>query len=288
MMAAAAGPAVLSARVYQRSILRIRSLTIAAGADSFTLPGGQPAAEQALVGAPDATVRMASLRGVDAAQLILADAELLGCLFTGTVHLDQARLEGSCSLDGGPARHPLAARAPGAVHRAAPSPKKTTGARSSRMPSGTGTWRCSAPSAPARRSRRRCAGRCLRRSRTAGASRERRTSTTARWSCAPTTVPASPAPNADCCTATGCCPAMACAPPGLLHGGVIEVRELPGRLLGPSRCRRAGVKGALQATGAGLIAPPTGQQQAPRRRRGACEALQGWLRPGQDPAPGCW
>ncbi|PWI04708.1 hypothetical protein DIZ27_43695 [Streptomyces sp. NWU339] len=73
-------------------------LTIAAEADPFVLPNGQPVAEQALAHAPDATVRIASLRGVDAAHLVLADIDLAGCLFTGTVHLDQLRLEGTCSF----------------------------------------------------------------------------------------------------------------------------------------------------------------------------------------------
>ncbi|MER7911505.1 hypothetical protein [Streptomyces sp. NPDC096068] len=55
--------------------------------------------EQAFDDAPDATVRVASLRGVDVAQLVLAEIDLSGCLFTGTVHLDQLRLEGVCSFD---------------------------------------------------------------------------------------------------------------------------------------------------------------------------------------------
>ncbi|WP_405594066.1 pentapeptide repeat-containing protein [Streptomyces sp. NBC_01410] len=79
-------------------------LTIAAETDPFVLPDGRPVAEQALAGAPDATVRMASLRGVDAAHLVLADVDLSGCLFTGTVHLDQLRLEGTCSFDKVPPR----------------------------------------------------------------------------------------------------------------------------------------------------------------------------------------
>jgi hypothetical protein len=86
-------------------------LTIAAEADLFVLPNGRPVAEQALASAPDATVRMASLRGVDAAHLVLADVDLSGCLFTGTVHLDQLRLEGTCSFDKVPLntlrRHPV-------------------------------------------------------------------------------------------------------------------------------------------------------------------------------------
>ncbi|MFC8669585.1 pentapeptide repeat-containing protein [Streptomyces sp. NPDC057199] len=74
-------------------------LTIAAEAAPFVLFDGLPMAEHALADAPDATVRLASLRGVDAAHLVLADVDLSGCLFTGTVHLDQLRLEGTCSFD---------------------------------------------------------------------------------------------------------------------------------------------------------------------------------------------
>ncbi|MEU1784812.1 pentapeptide repeat-containing protein [Streptomyces sparsogenes] len=73
-------------------------LTIAAEANPFVFPDGQSMEEQALAGAPDAMVRMASLRGVDAAHLVLADVDLSGCLLTGTVHLDQVRLEGACSF----------------------------------------------------------------------------------------------------------------------------------------------------------------------------------------------
>ncbi|MCX5054043.1 pentapeptide repeat-containing protein [Streptomyces sp. NBC_00485] len=72
-------------------------LTIAAEPDPFVLADGQQVAEGPLSGAPDA-VRIASLRGVDAAHLVSADVDLSGCLFTGTVHLDQVRLEGACSF----------------------------------------------------------------------------------------------------------------------------------------------------------------------------------------------
>ena len=71
-------------------------LTIAAEPDPFVLPNGQPVVEEPIVGAPDAAVRIASLRGVDAAHLVLADVDLSESLFTGTVHLDQLRLEGAC------------------------------------------------------------------------------------------------------------------------------------------------------------------------------------------------
>lgn len=79
-------------------------LTIAAEAGPFVLPGGQPVDEQVLADAPDATVRMASLRGVDAAHLVLADVDLSRCLFAGTVNLDQVRLEGICAFDTVPPR----------------------------------------------------------------------------------------------------------------------------------------------------------------------------------------
>ncbi|WP_306667781.1 hypothetical protein [Streptomyces sp. rh34] len=79
-------------------------LTIAAEASPFELTDGGPMAEQGLDGAPDAGVRMASLRGVDAAHLVLADVDLSQCLFTGTVHLDQLRLEGACTFAKVPSR----------------------------------------------------------------------------------------------------------------------------------------------------------------------------------------
>jgi uncharacterized protein YjbI with pentapeptide repeats len=77
-------------------------LTIAAEAAPFPLRDGQPMAEAMLSAAADAGVRVASLRGVDAAHLVLADVDLSGCLFLGTVHLDQIRLEGACTFDTAP------------------------------------------------------------------------------------------------------------------------------------------------------------------------------------------
>ncbi|WP_348638478.1 pentapeptide repeat-containing protein [Streptomyces sp. HYC2] len=79
-------------------------LTVATESAPFVAPDGQTVAEQVFADAPDARVRMASLRGVDAAHLVLADVDLSGCLFTGTVHLDQLRLEGTCSFDEVPPR----------------------------------------------------------------------------------------------------------------------------------------------------------------------------------------
>ncbi|CAM5300785.1 pentapeptide repeat-containing protein [Streptomyces narbonensis] len=48
-------------------------------------------------------VRVTSLRGTDAAHLLLADVDLTDCLFVETVHLDQLRLEGHCPLPEVPA-----------------------------------------------------------------------------------------------------------------------------------------------------------------------------------------
>jgi len=50
------------------------------------------------LGGRDARVHMASLRGVDAAPLVLHDVDLTHWLFSGAVHLDQLRLEGDCPL----------------------------------------------------------------------------------------------------------------------------------------------------------------------------------------------
>lgn len=64
--------------------------------------------------APDLTgepaVKVTSLRGVDAAHLVLTDADLSGCVFTGAFHLDQLRLAGRtqfASVPTGIIRHGL-------------------------------------------------------------------------------------------------------------------------------------------------------------------------------------
>ncbi|MGA5492560.1 pentapeptide repeat-containing protein [Streptomyces pseudogriseolus] len=77
-------------------------LTIAAELDPFVLNDGRPLAEDLFPSAYDPGVRVASLRGVDAAHLVLADLDLWECLFTGTVHLDQLRLEGACTFNTAP------------------------------------------------------------------------------------------------------------------------------------------------------------------------------------------
>ncbi|WP_405395691.1 pentapeptide repeat-containing protein [Streptomyces microflavus] len=74
-------------------------LTIAAESDPFLLSDGEQLPEEAFASAPGPDVRLASLRGVDAAHLVLADVDLSPCLFTGAVHLDQLRLEGACIFD---------------------------------------------------------------------------------------------------------------------------------------------------------------------------------------------
>ncbi|MGW2939823.1 pentapeptide repeat-containing protein [Streptomyces sp. NPDC001156] len=53
-------------------------------------------------GLRDPRVRALSLRGVDAAHLVLTDVDLTDCRFAGTIHLDQLRLEGRCLLPGPP------------------------------------------------------------------------------------------------------------------------------------------------------------------------------------------
>jgi hypothetical protein len=47
---------------------------------------------------PDAGVSLTSLRGADAAHLTLHNVDLASCIMSGTLHLDQLRLEGECPL----------------------------------------------------------------------------------------------------------------------------------------------------------------------------------------------
>jgi Pentapeptide repeats (9 copies) len=52
----------------------------------------------------DPAVRVASVRGVDAAHLVLTDVNLSECRFTGAFHLDQIRIEGTCAFAATPPR----------------------------------------------------------------------------------------------------------------------------------------------------------------------------------------
>jgi hypothetical protein len=52
----------------------------------------------------DSTVKVASVRGVDASHLVLTDVVLSCCQFTGAFHLDQIRIEGTCAFADTPAR----------------------------------------------------------------------------------------------------------------------------------------------------------------------------------------
>ncbi|MFC8224130.1 pentapeptide repeat-containing protein [Streptomyces sp. NPDC057362] len=74
-------------------------LTIAAEPDPFVLNDSRPFAEDLFPSAYDPGVRVASLRGVDAAHLVLVDLDLWECLFAGAVHVDQLRLEGACTFN---------------------------------------------------------------------------------------------------------------------------------------------------------------------------------------------
>ncbi|MFF7205637.1 pentapeptide repeat-containing protein [Streptomyces sp. NPDC008141] len=67
-------------------------------------------------GLTDPRVRVHSLRGVDAAHLVLTDVDLTECRFAGAVHLDQLQMEGRCVL----------ATAPSGIRRRGPLPVRWT------------------------------------------------------------------------------------------------------------------------------------------------------------------
>ncbi|MYW06712.1 pentapeptide repeat-containing protein [Streptomyces sp. SID3343] len=72
-------------------------LSVATHHTPFTTHNGTPLPETLLTTttpSPSPDVRVASLRGVDTAHLVLTDTDLAGCRFTGAVHLDQVRLTG--------------------------------------------------------------------------------------------------------------------------------------------------------------------------------------------------
>ncbi|MEU6008607.1 pentapeptide repeat-containing protein [Streptomyces sp. NPDC047453] len=69
-------------------------VSVAARSRPFTADG----AEMAELDLTGPRVRVVSLRGVDAAHLVLTDLDLTDCRFAGTIHLDQLRLEGRYTL----------------------------------------------------------------------------------------------------------------------------------------------------------------------------------------------
>ncbi|WP_347336148.1 pentapeptide repeat-containing protein [Streptomyces sp. Root369] len=105
-------------------------LTIAAGQEPFVLAGGQLVTEAPLAGLPDAAVRLASLRGVDAGPSDPRRHRPLR-LFA---HRDRApgpdTPGGHLFLRNCPARHTLAGRGTGAVHPASHACRRAPLARS--------------------------------------------------------------------------------------------------------------------------------------------------------------
>lgn len=69
-------------------------MAISGHATNFNLGSGYYAyfSESGLIG--DGSISIRSLRGVDAAHLVLTDTDLSSCIVTGAFHLDQLRLEG--------------------------------------------------------------------------------------------------------------------------------------------------------------------------------------------------
>ncbi|MFC7994348.1 pentapeptide repeat-containing protein, partial [Streptomyces pilosus] len=72
-------------------------VAVTAHSAPFTSRSGTTVDESPLAGT-DCGVRVISLRGVDAAQLVLTDTDLTDCRFIGAFHLDRLRLEGSCTF----------------------------------------------------------------------------------------------------------------------------------------------------------------------------------------------
>lgn len=191
----------------------------------FTSRPWVPIDESPLSGCSDA-VRVISVQGVDAAQLVLIDTDLSGCLFSGAFHLDQLRLEGRTVFAPTPTgwhrrgirltrwtrRRTLAEEHHWRAHAASQPPL---------LPGHTLSLACGAParttqplrSPPAPRTLPSCTGSSAKPSRTARTNPAPPTSITASARCAATTAQAPPRANAACCGATGCCPATACAPP---------------------------------------------------------------------------
>ncbi|MFJ8787347.1 pentapeptide repeat-containing protein [Streptomyces sp. NPDC102476] len=94
------------ARVILEGAVLSAPLDVAAHPVPFKTYGGR-AVDESLVSGRDETVQVVSVRGLDAAHLVLTDTDLSNCQFRGAFHLDQIRIEGRITF----------AEVPKGVHR---------------------------------------------------------------------------------------------------------------------------------------------------------------------------
>ncbi|MBT2482996.1 pentapeptide repeat-containing protein [Streptomyces sp. ISL-94] len=76
----------------------VLSSPVKVAAHSLLFTAAGEAVDESMLAKSNAGVRVTSLRGVDAAHLVLTDIDLSDCLFSGAVHLDQLSLEGLCTF----------------------------------------------------------------------------------------------------------------------------------------------------------------------------------------------
>lgn len=92
-----AAPVVLSVRYGAVDLTDVAAdapLTVASHPAPFKTGNAEAMDEWSLSG--DVRAKVTSLAGVDAANAVLTDVDLSGCVFSGAHHLDQIRLEGRC------------------------------------------------------------------------------------------------------------------------------------------------------------------------------------------------
>ncbi|WP_179381896.1 pentapeptide repeat-containing protein [Streptomyces sp. SA15] len=70
-------------------------VTVTHAEQRFASPDGTYLNES-ILGTVTDEVRIVSLQGVDVAHLLISNIDLSECIFTGSIHLDQLRLEGTC------------------------------------------------------------------------------------------------------------------------------------------------------------------------------------------------
>ncbi|MEU9380069.1 pentapeptide repeat-containing protein [Streptomyces sp. NPDC048279] len=78
-------------------------LTVTSHTAAFTDPWEETQLDESML-LGSARARLSSLSGADAAHLTLTDVDLAECRLTGTIHLDQLRMEGRCTFSTPPRR----------------------------------------------------------------------------------------------------------------------------------------------------------------------------------------
>lgn len=97
-----ASPCVLAIRFAKVDLTDVETAAPLTVTTAATLPLAEDPTMRPAVSSKDPRAKVLSLAGTDASNIVLADVDLSGCVFSGAHHLDEIRLEGRCLFAAAP------------------------------------------------------------------------------------------------------------------------------------------------------------------------------------------